>query len=79
MTSIEDVSFFMVQLSKDWPLAKLWKSNDIIKKYIAITYDDYLIENKKIKDDHELTLKEHIIYYLDTRDETFFNMKEPSE
>lgn len=79
MTTIEPVGFFLNELSSDWPTAKLWNNNDIIKKYLAITYDDYLIENEESNNDYELSLEEHIIYYLETRDETFFKMKEPTE
>ncbi|MBO0586104.1 hypothetical protein [Sporosarcina sp. E16_8] len=77
MTAIEGVTYFLEQLSDEWPLAKQWIHNDIIKKSIAITYDDWIVEMEQLGED-EPTLEDHIIYYLDTRDETFFNMKEPT-
>lgn len=79
MTTVEDVTFFLNELSVDWPLARTWSTNDIIKKSIAITYDEWLIELAKLDEDYEPTLEEHIIYYLETRDETFFKAKEPTE
>lgn len=78
MTAIDDVTLALELLSDEWPLAALWIDNDIVKKSLAVTYDDWLKEMEKLGEDEPM-LEDHIVYYLDTRDETFFKLKEPTE
>ena len=78
MTTIDDITLALELLLDEWPLASLWIGNDIIKKSLAVTYDDWVKEMERIGEEEPL-LEDHIIYYLDTRDKYFHKLKEPTE
>lgn len=69
MTTIKDVDLILMEIINEDqdPLAEVWLKNDLIKKRLATSYDDWILDHED-QPEMQFSLRVHVDYYLDMAD-----------